>query len=309
MQGSLKPRRYLIVIAGPTASGKTTKAIQVAEAFECPIISADARQFYKEIPIGTAAPDAVELAQIKHYLVGHLSIHDQYDAGLFAEESVQLLEQIYLEHNYAVLCGGSGLFIKAVTEGLDALPEVPSEIREQIRALYSEHGLMRLQTELKLRDPEYFERVDIQNPHRLMRALEICIATGKTYSEFRAGNPVPRPFIPVKICLDLPRPQLYDRIDARVDAMMAAGLLEEAWAVYPYRHLPALQTVGYKEIFEYFDGKISLELAVQLIKQRTRNYAKRQLTWFRNTGGYHMVHPQHIDAAYINLLMRKIEHP
>lgn len=304
----LKPHRYLIVIAGPTASGKTAAAIRIAQAYTCAILSADARQFYKEMPIGTAAPDSVELQQAPHHFVGQLSIHDQYDAGTFEQETIQLLEQLYLQHTYAVLCGGSGLFIKAVTDGLDVLPDVPLDIREQVRVLYSEHGLTRLQTELASRDPEHYARVDKHNPQRLMRALEICLATGKTYSEFRAGNPVARSFIPIKICLDIPRNELYDKIEQRVDAMMQAGWVEEARALYPHRHLPALQTVGYKELFDFFDGKYSLEAATALIKQRTRNYAKRQLTWFRNTGGYHMVQPRMLDTQLIDHLAQKMDH-
>lgn len=300
------PHRYLIVIAGPTASGKTATAIRLAAAYDSSVISADARQFYREIPIGTAAPSADELRAARHHLIGHLSIFDHMDAGLFADTTVELLEEIFLNTETAILCGGSGLFIRAVTEGLDTLPDVPAEIREQVRALYSEHGLTRLQSEVQLRDPEYFRRADIQNPNRLMRALEICLASGKTYSEFRAGNPVARSFASIKICLDIPREELYARIEARVDRMMEAGLLEEARAVYAHRHLPALQTVGYKELFDHFDGKYDLRTAIARIKQHSRNYAKRQLTWFRNTGGYHMVHPQHIDKDYIEYLKSRI---
>jgi len=300
------PHRYLIVIAGPTASGKTETAVRLAAAYDTSVISADARQFYREIPIGTAAPTPEELRTARHHFIGHLSIFDRMDAGLFADTTVELLETLFLQTDHVILCGGSGLFIRAVTEGLDTLPDVPAEIREQVRALYSEHGLTRLQTEVQLRDPEHFARVDKQNPQRLMRALEICLATGRTYSEFRAGNPVTRPFVSIKLCLDIPREELYARIDARVDRMMEAGLLEEARAVFAHRHLPALQTVGYKELFDHFDGKYDLGTAIAHIKQHSRNYAKRQLTWFRNTGGYHMVHPQHIDAAYIEYLKSRL---
>lgn len=301
----MKPMRNLIVIAGPTASGKTEMAVRVAQMYDTCIISADARQFYKEIPIGTAAPDAITLQSVQHHFVGHLSIHDPFDAGMFAEATISLLETLFLEHNTVVLCGGSGLFIKAVTDGLDTLPDVPAEIREQVRALFSEHGLLRLQQEVAARDPEYYQKADIKNPMRLMRALEICLATGKTYSEFRAGNPVPRAFTSVKICLDIPRSELYQRIDARVDAMMQAGLLEEARRVYPHRHVAALQTVGYKELFDHFDGKYTLPEAITAIKQHSRNYAKRQVTWFKHTGGYHLVHPKTIDQYLIEQYIKR----
>ena len=299
---TLTPHRYLIVIAGPTGSGKTQKAIQLAKAYDTSVISADARQFYAEIPIGTAAPTAAELTAAKHHFVGHLSIFDAFDAGLFADTTVELLETLFLENDHVLLCGGSGLFIKAVTDGLDTLPDVPAEIREQVRALYSEHGLSRLQQEVAQRDPHYFAHADTHNPQRLMRALEICLATGKTFSEFRAGKPVPRSFVPIRICLEIPREELYQHINDRVDRMMEAGLLEEARKVHAHRHLPALQTVGYKELFDHFDGRYDLGTAIDLIKQHSRNYAKRQLTWFRNTGGYHMVHPQLVDPGYIDYL-------
>jgi tRNA dimethylallyltransferase len=281
--------RNLIVIAGPTASGKTAAAIALAKHFGTEIVSADARQFYREIPIGTAAPTPAELAEVPHHLVGQLSIHDHYDAGIFAEEVIALLAHLFLRHEHVIMTGGSGLFIKAVTDGFDALPEVPAEIREEVRVLYSTHGLVRLQHEVQQRDPAYFAMVDQQNPQRLMRALEICLATHKPYSDFRKQQPVTRAFSCTKLCIDIPRDTLYDRIEKRTDAMMASGWVEEAKAVYPYRHVSALQTVGYKELFAHFDGAYDLVTATDLIKQRTRNYAKRQLTWFRNTGGYHMV--------------------
>lgn len=282
-------KRTLIVIAGPTASGKTAAAIALAKELKTEIISADARQFYREIPIGTAAPNATELAEVPHHLVGQLSIHDHYDAGIFAEEVIALLSELFLRHDYVIMTGGSGLFIKAVTNGFDALPEVPAAIREEVRALYSIHGLARLQQEVEHRDPAYYAIVDVNNPQRLMRALEICLATHQPYSDFRKQQPVERPFNCIKLCIDIPRNQLYDRIEERTDAMMKNGWLDEARNVYPFKHLPALQTVGYKELFAHFDGAYDLTTAVDLIKQRTRNYAKRQLTWFRNTGGYHMV--------------------
>lgn len=296
-------QRTLIVLAGPTASGKTAAAIRLAQAYACPIISADARQFYKEIPIGTATPTAEEQALAQHFFVAHMSVHEHIDAGTFAEQTIALLETLFLQHTHVILCGGSGLFIKAVTHGLDTLPEVPAEIREQVRSLYSEHGLERLQKEVANRDPEYYAIVDKQNPQRLMRALEICLATGTTYSSFRKQNAISRNFSAVSICIDLPRTELYNRINARVDQMMALGLLDEARSVYSLRHLPALQTVGYRELFAHFYGQYDLPTAVDLIKQHTRNYAKRQLTWFRNTGGYTMLHTKDINKSTVDALI------
>lgn len=281
--------RHLIVIAGPTASGKTACAIALAKALQTEIISADARQFYREIPIGTAAPTKEELSQVPHHLVGQLSIHDAYDAGIYAEEVMTLLAQLFQKFETVILTGGSGLFVKAVTDGFDKFPDVPLDIREEVRVLYSNHGIQALQREVQLRDPDYFSLVDSQNPQRLMRALEICLATGQPYSVFRKNQPVLRDFITHKYCIDIPRDKLYDRINKRTDEMIANGWIEEARAVYPFRQLSALQTVGYKELFAHFDGEYDLSTAISLIKQRTRNYAKRQLTWFRNTVGYRML--------------------
>lgn len=299
--------KYLIVIAGPTASGKTAIAVKLAHQLGSVILSADARQFYREIPIGTAAPDAAMRAGAVHHFVGQLSIHDHFDAGSFEQAALELLEEIFREDQFAILCGGSGMFIRAVTDGLDALPAVPPSVREKVRSLYSEHGLTGLQNALQILDPAYYQIVDQKNPQRLMRALEVCIAGGGTYSEYRQGNTAPRKFKSIKICLDVDRAQLYSSIDARVDAMIANGLIDEAKSVYAHRHLPALQTVGYKELFSYFDGNCDLETAIKNIRQHTRNYAKRQLTWFRNTGGYHMVAPGLIDKNLIMQLIAKTE--
>lgn len=275
------PLKKLIVIAGPTASGKTALAIELAKALNTVIISADARQFYRETTIGTAKASAAELATVPHYFINNLSIHDNYDVGKYETEVLSKLDELFLIHDKVILCGGSGLFIKAITEGLDELPVADESVRNNIETLYQANGLTWLQNEIKLKDPDYFAHADIQNPKRLIRALEVIEQTGKPFSSFHKKNPRQRNFETVKICLNIPRDILYERINTRVVKMFADGFEAEARAVYPFRHLNALQTVGYTELFEYFDGKIDMPRAIELIQQHTRNYAKRQLTWFR----------------------------
>lgn len=275
------PQKYLLVIGGATATGKTALSIQLAQHFQTAILSADSRQFYREMSIGTAKPTPEELAQAPHYFINSLSITQPYSVGDYERDALALLEKLYQQHDLVILTGGSGLFIRAVCEGLDDFPEIPDAVRQNIQELYQKEGLEGLQTILQEVDPDYYEEVDLQNPIRLTRALEVYQTSGKPFSHFRSQLPQPRPFHPIYIKLEMDRERLYERINRRVDQMMEQGLLEEARALLPYRHLNALQTVGYQELFDYLDGKTDLESAIDLIKQNSRRYAKRQGTWFR----------------------------
>ncbi|APG58997.1 tRNA (adenosine(37)-N6)-dimethylallyltransferase MiaA [Christiangramia salexigens] len=272
---------YLINIIGPTAIGKTALAIEVAKRFKTEIISADSRQFFKEMKIGTAVPEIDELEAAPHHFIQHISIHENYSVGDFEREAIQLLEELYDEHSMAVMVGGSGLYVKAITEGLDEFPEVDPKIRENLNKHLQEDGIDWLQKQLFILDPEYYKVADVQNPHRLIRALEICISTNRPFSSFLDQKKPERNFKSISIGLTADREIIYDRINKRVDIMMDNGLLEEAQALYPHRDLNALNTVGYKELFEYLDGNLSLENAIAEIKKNTRRFAKRQLTWFR----------------------------
>ena len=282
-------KKTLIVISGPTASGKTAFAIKMAKALNTVILSADSRQFYKEMSIGTAAPTEEELSQAKHYFVHHISIEDKYDVADYERDALQLLDVLFKTHNVVIMTGGSGLFIDAVCNGIDAMPDVVPEIRKKVQKLYDEGGLKALQDEVQRLDPEYFAIVDQQNPRRLQRALEVCYQTGKPFSSFRSGNAIKRDFEIKKYALLWERQALIERIDKRVDMMMEQGLLEEAKALYPKRHLNALNTVGYKEIFAFLDGQCTLEEAIEQIKIHTRQYAKRQMTWLRKDQGYQWI--------------------
>ncbi len=271
----------LIVIAGPTAVGKTAVSIEVAEYFGCSIISADSRQFYRDLKIGTAAPDALQLSRVKHHFVGQLSLDERYDVSKYETEVLALLSDLFSENPVVVLTGGSGLYIQAVCEGLDNLPDSDPEIRAELRLKYEEEGIAVLRSMLQKLDHEYYAKVDLANPNRLLRALEVCLSTGKPFTSFRTDQKTERPFNILKIGLDLPRNELHQRINARVEQMMADGLETEARNYYSFRDLNALNTVGYKELFEYFDGNCTLSEAVEKIKTNTRRYARRQLTWFR----------------------------
>ncbi len=281
--------KTLVVIAGPTASGKTAFAIEMAKRLGTVILSADSRQFYKEMSIGTAAPTEEELSQAKHYFVHHISIDDKYDVADYERDAILLLDELFKTHDNVILTGGSGLFIDAVCNGIDAMPDVQPEIREKVEKMLEQGGLTALQNELQRLDPAYFSTVDQQNPRRLQRALEVCYQTGKPFSSFRSGNTVRRDFEIKKYALLWDRQQLIERIDKRVDLMMQQGLLEEAKRLYPKRHLNALNTVGYKELFAYFDGQCTLEEAIELIKIHTRQYAKRQMTWLRRDAEYQWI--------------------
>ncbi len=274
-------RPLLVIILGPTAVGKTAVAIALAEKFKTCILSADSRQFYREIPIGTAQPSAAELNSVPHFFIATNSIIEQIDAGRFGREARALLVEKFKKNQIIIMAGGSGLYIDAVINGFDELPDSDLSIREELQISLEKNGISVLQSELEKLDPEYFAQVDKDNPARLIRAIEICRLSGKKYSELRLGKSAHLPFDVLKIGLDLPREELYDRINKRVDAMMENGLEDEARKVFPNRKLNSLQTVGYKELFDFFDGAITKERAIELIKQHSRNYAKRQLTWWR----------------------------
>lgn len=279
--------KTLCVILGPTGVGKTELSLRVAEALGCPIISADSRQIFKEIPIGTAAPTTDELARVKHYFIANHSIEEDYNAGQYERDCLELLEKLFEKYDTLVLTGGSMMYIDAVCDGLDDIPEVKPEIREWVKKEYEEKGLAWLQDEVQKIDPAYFEIVDRQNPQRLMHALEVSRAIGKPYSLLRTGIKHNRSFNVVKIGLSRSREVLYQRINKRVECMMESGLLDEVKAVYPYKHLNSLNTVGYKELFAYLEGDSSLSEAVDKIKQNSRHYAKRQMTWFRRDTDIH----------------------
>lgn len=292
----------LIVIAGPTASGKTAFAIRMAKALKTVIVSADSRQFYKEMQIGTAAPTIEEKHEVKHYNIHNISIQEKYSVADYEKEVVSLLDHLFVDHETVIMTGGSGLFIDAVCNGIDPMPDIKTETRRQVEQQYSEGGLTALQQALQNLDPEYYSIVDTQNPRRLKRALEICYQTGKTFSSFRKRQSQPRSFNVIKLALLWDRSVLYERINKRVDVMMEEGLLEEARRLYPMRNLNALNTVGYKELFAYFDGIYSLEEAVAKIKENTRHYAKRQMTWFRKDPKYHWIHPDAFEDALAYVL-------
>ncbi|MCV9385165.1 tRNA (adenosine(37)-N6)-dimethylallyltransferase MiaA [Reichenbachiella ulvae] len=274
---------HLVVVVGPTAVGKTATCIQLANHFDAEIISADSRQFYKEMEIGTAKPDAKELAQAKHYFIDSHSIVEEYDAGSFSEDARSLLNDIYQKTDIAFSVGGSGLYIKALCDGLDDMPEVEEGLRSQLRQEWEENGLEPLLEELMLRDPEYYEQVDRYNHQRVIRALEVIRSSGASFTAFRQANQkeVVRPFTVTKIGIEENRETLYQRIDDRMDLMIEQGLFEEAEKLYPQKELNALQTVGYKEIFGYLDGEYDKEEAIRLLKRNSRRYAKRQMTWFK----------------------------
>ena len=278
--------KHLIVLAGPTASGKTATAIKLAKAFDAEIISADSRQFYKELSIGTAAPTAEEQAEVKHHFVHNLSIEDKYDVADYERDVMLYLKNYFKNHNVAVMTGGSGLFIDAVCNGLDEIPDISEEIRAKVTKMLEVGGIEALQNEVERVDNQYFQIVDKQNPRRLQRALEVYYQTGRPYSTFRQGNAVKRDFNIIKLAILWDRDKLIERINKRVDLMMQQGLLEEVKSVYPKRHLNSLNTVGYKELFDYLDGKCTLEQAVEQIKINTRQYAKRQMTWLRKRNDY-----------------------
>ena len=290
------------MLAGPTASGKTATAIKLAKAFDAEILSADSRQFYKELSIGTAAPTDEELAQVKHHFVHNLSIEDKYDVADYEKDVLSYLKEYFKTKNVAIMTGGSGLFIDAVCNGLDEIPDISEEVRNRVSRMLEVEGLEALQSEIDRVDNEYFKIVDKQNPRRLQRALEVYYQTGKPYSTFRQRNTAKRDFDIIKLAILWDRDKLIERINQRVDLMMEQGLLDEVKSVYSKRHLNSLNTVGYKELFDYLDGKYTLEQAVEQIKINTRQYSKRQMTWLRKRNDYQWFKIDEFDEIFNALL-------
>lgn len=272
---------YLISVVGATAIGKTALSIELANHFNAPIISSDSRQFYKEMNIGTAVPSEQELASATHYFIQNRSIHENYSVGQFERDTIQTLDKLFETSNVVIMVGGSGLYVDAVLKGLDYFPNIAPEIREELNDRLETKGIESLQKQLKELDAESYNTIELENPHRLIRALEICIGTERPYSYFKNKPKAPRNFTPIKIGLTADRALMYERINKRVDLMLENGLLDEAKSLHQHKELNALQTVGYRELFSYFDNKTSLEFAIEEIKKNTRRFAKRQGTWFR----------------------------
>lgn len=284
-------KKTLIVLIGPTGVGKTDLSIKIAEKYGSPIISADSRQLYSDLKIGTAAPTEEYLKRVKHYFVGTLKLTDYYSAAQYESEVISLLEELFKSNNTILLTGGSMMYIDAICKGIDDIPTVDSETRQMMMEKYEKEGLDRLCAELKLLDPEYYSTVDLKNPKRVIHALEICYMTGKTYTSFRTGNKKQRPFDIIKIGLCRDREELYERINKRVDIMIKEGLVDEVKSVYEYRKLNSLNTVGYKEIIQYLEGNCTLEFAIEKIKQNSRIYSRKQMTWFKRDNDITWFHP------------------
>lgn len=281
--------KKLIVILGPTGVGKTDLSIDIANHLQCPIISADSRQIYKGLTIGTDAPTQEQLQRAKHYFIGSLSIDDYFSASQYENKVIELLADLHKSHNNVVMTGGSMMYIDAVCKGIDDIPSIDPFLREQLLEQYQKEGLDPIRMQLKLRDPIFYDQVDLKNHKRVIHALEVCIMTGKPYSSLRTNKVKERPFEIVRIGLKRPRHLLYERINARVDQMIERGLVEEARRFYPYKHLNSLNTVGYKELFMYFDGECTLEFAIDKIKQHSRNYARKQLSWYNRSDDIHWI--------------------
>jgi len=273
--------KTLLVLLGPTGVGKTNLSLPLAEFLASPVLSADSRQLYKELAIGTAAPTQEEQAQAKHYFVGTLQLTDYYSASQFEEEAIALLNDLFQSHETILMCGGSMMYIDAVCKGIDEIPTIDETLRADLRDLYHKEGIDPIRQQLKLLDPVFYKQVDLRNHKRVIHALEICLMAGKPYSSLRTDSPKPRPFRILKIGLQREREELYERINQRVDKMMEQGFLEEARSVYPLRHLNSLNTVGYKELFNYFSGEWTLDFAIEKIKQNTRIYSRKQMSWFK----------------------------
>ncbi|MCW3102036.1 MAG: miaA [Bacteroidetes bacterium] len=304
----MKTNKYLIVVAGPTAIGKTALGVRLAKTFGTVVLSADSRQFFREMSIGTAKPSAEEMQGIPHYFIDSHSVAEPYNVGKYEAEAIALLEKLFSGHDVVVMAGGSGLYIDAVCKGFDELPEADDLIRKQIDDLLEHEGIGALQEKLKQLDPVYYAQVDLKNPQRLGRALEVCISSGMPYSSLREGKIKTRDFNCIKIGLDTSRELLYERINNRVDKMMHEGLLEEVRSLVPFKAANALQTVGYKELFDHLEGKSSLQAAIELIKQNTRRFAKRQLTWFRRDAGIKWFEPDETEKI-IEYIKATIDHP
>jgi len=294
--------KTLVLILGPTGVGKTELSLRVAEHLGCPILNCDSRQVFRGIPIGTAAPTAEELKRVKHYFIATRDLEDDYNAGQYERDALALLEDLFRTHGTIVMTGGSMLYADAVCTGLDDLPAVPEAIRKEVSLQYREKGIEWLQNEVQRLDPVYWNEVDRQNPARLAHCVELCMATGTPYSSLRTKTSKQRPFRIIKTALERPREELYSRINRRVEQMIADGLVEEAKAVYPKRALNSLQTVGYKELFGYFDGEYDLPRAIELIQQNTRHYAKRQMTWFRRDTQIHWLNANNAYEENISII-------
>ena len=298
--------KKLIVILGPTGVGKTDLSIEIANQLQCPIISADSRQIYKDMTIGTDAPTDEQLQKVKHYFVNTLSIEDYFSASQFEDEAIELIAELHKTHKNVVMTGGSMMYIDAVCKGIDYLPTIDATLRKQLMELYDKEGLDPIRMQLKMRDPIFYDQVDLKNPKRVIHALEVCIMTGKPYSSFRTESIKERPFEIIRIGLNRPRKLLYDRINARVDQMIDKGLVEEARRFYPYKHLNSLNTVGYKELFKYFDGEWTLEFAIDKIKQHSRNYARKQLSWFNRSDDIHWIDLSDETLKAKEIILKKI---
>ena len=294
----------LIVLIGPTGVGKTELSLRLAEYFHTCIVSCDSRQLYADLKIGTAAPTEPQLARVPHHFIGTLQLTDYYSAAQYESEAIDLLNRLFETHSTVILTGGSMMYVDAICKGIDDIPTVDAETRQLMLQKYEQEGLEHLCAELKLLDPEYYKKVDLKNPKRVIHALEICYMTGKTYTSFRTQQKKERPFHIIKIGLKREREELYERINLRVDQMMEEGLEEEARNVYPYRHLNALNTVGYKELFKYFDGEWALPFAVEKIKQNSRIYSRKQMTWFKRDEEIHWFHPDE-EAEILQTILRE----
>lgn len=305
----LEPTKTLIVIVGPTAIGKTNLAIKLAQHYHTEILSADSRQFYREMSIGTAKPSEFELAAAKHHFINSHSIHTEFSVGEFETQALEILSKLFQNNDLAILAGGSGLYVQSVCQGFDDIPKATSQTRENLNALFAEKGINALQEYLSKADPEYYNQVDLNNPQRLIRALEVFETTGKPFSSYRIKNINTRPFNIIKIGLNVDREELYQRINSRVDQMMEGGLLEEVRSLLPYRGLNALNTVGYSELFDYLDGLVTLPVAIDKIKQNTRRFAKRQLTWFKRQEDIKWFSPAEIEQIISWINLQKLQYP
>lgn len=298
----------LLVLLGPTGVGKTVGSIRIAEKLSSPILSADSRQLYKGMSIGTAAPTPDQLSRAKHYFVGILSPEEYYSASRYEEEAITLIEKLHKKHPVVVMVGGSMLYIDAVCRGIDEMPTIDDELRKDLQQLYRKEGLDPIRQQLKLLDPVFYRQVDLKNPKRVIHALEVCLMTGKPYSSLRTNLRKKRPFRIVKIGFTRERQELYDRINARVYDMIDNGLIEEAQRLYPLRHLNSLNTVGYKELFDYFDGKYDLNTAIEKIKQHSRNYARKQLSWFKRDKEIHWINLSDEKIDVEAQIMKQLSH-
>ncbi len=299
--------KYLIVVVGPTGIGKTKVSIEIAKHYKTEIISADSRQIFKELKIGTATPSDEELREVKHHNIASYSIHDYYSSWEFEQDALQLSAELFKTHNQIVLTGGSMMYIDAICKGIDEIPTIDPELRDNLMKLYNEEGIESIRRQLKQLDPDFYTQVDLQNHKRVIHAVEVCLMTGKPYSSLRTNTVKKRPFNIIRVGLELDRDEIYNRINLRVDQMVEMGLIEEAKQFYPSKDLNSLNTVGYKELFAHFDGEYDLDKAIELIKRNTRRYAKRQLTWFKKDTETKWFRPDeitniisHIDSLMLN---------